>query len=67
MSEPDVPPPYTAVAQHGMFPAVTHDEAARYIFLANLNRYLCGQQARLRTACTARIPGRTRPRAGGSP
>lgn len=43
MSEPDVPPPYTAVAQHGMFPAVTHDEAARYNFLANLNRYLSGE------------------------
>lgn len=42
MSEADVPPPYTAVARHGMFPEIGHDEAARFNFLAGLNRYLSG-------------------------
>jgi SAM-dependent methyltransferase len=30
------------VARHAMFPETRHDEAARYNFLANLNRYLSG-------------------------
>lgn len=38
----DVPPPYTAVSRHPMFPDADHDEAARFDFLANLNRYLAG-------------------------
>lgn len=42
MSANDVPPPYTAVERHGMFPDVRHDEAARFNFLAGLNRYLSG-------------------------
>ena len=42
MSANDVPPPYTAVQRHGMFPDVAHDEAARFNFLAGLNRYLSG-------------------------
>ena len=42
MSANDVPPPYTAVARHAMFPDVDHDEAARFNFLANLNRFLSG-------------------------
>lgn len=42
MSANDVPPPYTAVERHGMFPEVSHDEAARFNFLAGLNRYLSG-------------------------
>jgi ubiquinone/menaquinone biosynthesis C-methylase UbiE len=42
MSSNDVPPPYTAVERHGMFPDVAHDEAARFNFLAGLNRYLSG-------------------------
>jgi SAM-dependent methyltransferase len=42
MSEADVPPPYTAVARHGVFPDIAHDEAARFNFLAGLNRYLSG-------------------------
>lgn len=42
MSLPDVPPPYTAVARHDLFPDVNHDEAARFNFLANFNRYLSG-------------------------
>ena len=36
----DVPPPYSAVARHGMFPTPDHDEAARFNFLANFNKYL---------------------------
>lgn len=38
----DVPPPYTAVTQHPVFPEPSHDEAARFDFLANLNKYLSG-------------------------
>jgi len=36
----DVPPPYSAVARHGMFPTPDHDEAARFNFLAGFNKYL---------------------------
>jgi ubiquinone/menaquinone biosynthesis C-methylase UbiE len=42
MTRIDVPPPYTAVTRHGMFPTPRHDEAARFDFLANLNKYLAG-------------------------
>jgi ubiquinone/menaquinone biosynthesis C-methylase UbiE len=35
-----VPPPYTAVARHGMSPTPDHDEAARFNFLAGFNKYL---------------------------
>jgi 2-polyprenyl-3-methyl-5-hydroxy-6-metoxy-1,4-benzoquinol methylase len=42
MSKMDVPPPYNAVTQHGVFPKPSHDEAARFNFLAGLNRYLSG-------------------------
>jgi ubiquinone/menaquinone biosynthesis C-methylase UbiE len=38
----DVPPPYTAVSQHAVFPKPTHDEAARYNFLTAMNKYLSG-------------------------
>lgn len=42
MSKIDVAPPYTAVARHGMSPEPSHDEAARFDFLANFNKYLAG-------------------------
>ena len=45
MSATDVPPPYTAVTRHGVFPEVRHDEAARFNFLANLNKALAGFSA----------------------
>jgi SAM-dependent methyltransferase len=38
----DVPPPYSAVTRHSVFPAPSHDEAARFNFLTNFNRYLSG-------------------------
>lgn len=38
----DVPPPYTAVSQHAVFPTPSHDEAARYNFLTAFNKYLSG-------------------------
>lgn len=38
----DVPPPYTAVEGHGVFPHASHDEAARFDFLANFNKFLSG-------------------------
>lgn len=38
----DVPPPYTAVTRHAVFPTPTHDEAARYDFLTAFNKYLSG-------------------------
>jgi SAM-dependent methyltransferase len=42
MKREDVAPPYTAVALHGVFPTPSHDEAARFNFLANLNKYVSG-------------------------
>lgn len=38
----DVPPPYTAVARHPLFPEPAHDEAARYNFLAAFNKHMSG-------------------------
>ncbi len=38
----DIPPPYTAVGTHGVFPRASHDERARFNFLANLNKHLSG-------------------------
>ena len=38
----DVPPPYSAVTRHAVFPEPDHDEKARFNFLANFNRYLSG-------------------------
>lgn len=42
MKREDIAPPYTAVARHAVFPEPRHDEAARFNFLANLNKYLSG-------------------------
>lgn len=42
MKRDDIAPPYTAVTRHGVFPEPRHDEAARFNFLANLNKYLSG-------------------------
>ena len=38
----DVAPPYQAVARHGVSPKPSHDEAARFDFLANFNKVLSG-------------------------
>lgn len=38
----DVPPPYSAVTRHPVFPTASHDEGARFNFLTNLNKYLAG-------------------------
>jgi ubiquinone/menaquinone biosynthesis C-methylase UbiE len=38
----DVPPPYSAVTRHPVFPVASHDEAARFNFLTNFNKYLSG-------------------------
>ena len=35
MSKPEIPPPYTEVTRHAVFPTPAHDEAARFNFLAN--------------------------------
>jgi ubiquinone/menaquinone biosynthesis C-methylase UbiE len=42
MRREDVAPPYTAVARHGVFPTPSHDEAARFNYLANFNKYVSG-------------------------
>jgi ubiquinone/menaquinone biosynthesis C-methylase UbiE len=42
MKREEVPPPYTAVTAHGVFPVPTHDEAARYNFLTAFNKYMSG-------------------------
>lgn len=51
----DVPPPYTAVSRHAVFPEPSHDEAARFDFLANLNRYLAGAGAGNKRAYETRV------------
>lgn len=38
----DIPPPYTAIGRHALFPTPRHDEAARFNFLAGFNKYLAG-------------------------
>ncbi len=40
MNKMDIPPPYTAVTKHAVFPTPSHDEAARFNFLANFNKYM---------------------------
>jgi 2-polyprenyl-3-methyl-5-hydroxy-6-metoxy-1,4-benzoquinol methylase len=55
MSATDVPPPYTAVERHGVFPQVVHDEAARFNFLANLNKALAGFSAGNKAAYDTRV------------
>lgn len=40
MSKPEIPPPYTAVTRHPVFPTPSHDESARFNFLANFNKYM---------------------------
>jgi SAM-dependent methyltransferase len=39
----DGPPDYRVVGKHGMFPEITHDEAARFNFLAQMNRHLASK------------------------
>ena len=51
----DVPPPYSAVARHGVSPHVAHDEAARFNFLANLNKALAGLSAGNKLAYDTRV------------
>jgi ubiquinone/menaquinone biosynthesis C-methylase UbiE len=36
----DIPPGWNEVGKHGVFPKGTHDETARFNFLANLNKHL---------------------------
>ncbi len=36
----DGPPDYRVVGRHGMYPEVSHDEIARFNFLAHMNRHL---------------------------
>jgi SAM-dependent methyltransferase len=36
----DGPPDYRVVGRHGVFPKVSHDEIARFNFLAHMNRHL---------------------------
>lgn len=40
MAVKNIPPTYDKIAQHEVFPALNHDERARYNFIANLNKHL---------------------------
>ncbi len=51
----DVPPPYTAVSRHGVFPEVRHDDAARFNFLAGLNKQLAAFSAGNKAAYDTRV------------
>ena len=42
MIHDDIPPPYSMVGRHGVFPHASHDERARFNFLANLNKHVAG-------------------------
>tara|TARA_R110000765_G_scaffold317604_1_gene410007 strand:+ start:1315 stop:2547 length:1233 start_codon:yes stop_codon:yes gene_type:complete len=44
-SKLDVAPPYNAVARHGVSPKASHDEIARFDFLANFNKFMSGALA----------------------
>jgi SAM-dependent methyltransferase len=39
----DGPPDYRVVGRHGMYPQTSHDEVARFNFLAHMNRHLSTQ------------------------
>jgi SAM-dependent methyltransferase len=39
----DGPPDYRVVGRHGVYPEVSHDEVARFNFLAHMNRHLATQ------------------------
>ncbi len=41
----DVPPPYTAVARHGVSAEPNHDEIARFNFLANFNKFMASEMS----------------------
>ncbi|MEP0190423.1 MAG: class I SAM-dependent methyltransferase [Erythrobacter sp.] len=43
MKRENIAPPYNAVAQHAVFPKPQHDDAARFNFLANFNRYMASE------------------------
>ena len=43
MSEQVLPPSWQHVGRHDLFPVSTHDDTARFDFLANLNGYLASQ------------------------
>lgn len=43
MSAQVLPPSWQHVGRHGLFPVSTHDDTARFDFLANLNGYLASQ------------------------
>jgi ubiquinone/menaquinone biosynthesis C-methylase UbiE len=52
----DGPPDYRRVGLHGMSPETTHDEKARYNFLAHLNRHLASKVLPgVKTAYEARV------------
>ena len=55
----DVAPPYTAVARHAVFPEPSHDEAARFDFLANFNKYMAATLGPGNQAPFAQVDART--------
>jgi hypothetical protein len=40
MSAYNLPPTYDKIQKHAVFPDLSHDENARYNFLANLNKHI---------------------------
>jgi SAM-dependent methyltransferase len=57
----DGPPDYRAVGRHGMFPEISHDEIARFNFLAHMNRHLSANvMPGVREAFEARVEPRFR-------
>ncbi len=61
----DGPPDYRVVGRHGMFPEVSHDEIARFNFLAHMNRHLSTQvMPGVRDAFEARVEPQFRKQEG---
>ena len=55
MAAKNLPPTYDKIAQHAVFPETTHDEKARYNFLANLNKHLAHVSQGNATAYNKRV------------
>jgi SAM-dependent methyltransferase len=52
----DGPPDYRVVGRHGLYPATSHDEIARFNFLAHMNRHLSTRvMPGVKTAFEARV------------
>jgi len=64
MAVKNLPPTYDNIAHHEVFPETTHDEKARYNFLANLNKHLAHVSQGNSTAYEKRVKPAFQEKAG---